>query len=68
MIKSVSKEINRITLKKNDNILVTKLNSTQLNSISGDMTETERNDLIEFIYLFKGKWKNNEYTIRLNNK
>lgn len=63
MIKSVSKEINRITLKKNDNILVTKLNS-----ISGDMTETERNDLIEFIYLFKGKWKNNEYTIRLNNK
>lgn len=68
MIKSVTKEINRITLKKNDNILVTKLNSTQLNSISGDMTETERNDLIEFIYLFKGKWKNNEYTIRLNNK
>lgn len=63
MIKSVSKEINRITLKKNDNILVTKLNS-----ISGDMTETERNDLTEFIYLFKGKWKNNEYTIRLNNK
>lgn len=68
MIKSVTKEINRITLKKNDNILVTKLNSTQLNSISGDMTETERNDLIEFIYLFKGKWKNNEYAIRLNNK
>ena len=63
MIKSVTKEINRITLKKNDNILVTKLNS-----ISGDMTETERNDLTEFIYLFKGKWKNKEYTIRLNNK